>query len=36
MASLTISGSPSTTANTITVNFTTDVSNISKVELSND
>lgn len=36
MANLTISGSPSTTTNTITVNFTTDVSNISKVELSND
>lgn len=36
MASLTISNSPSTTTNTITVNFTTDVSNISKVELSND
>ena len=36
MASLTISGSPSTTTNTIAVNFTTDVSNISKVELSND
>ena len=36
MASLTISGSPSTTTNTVTVNFTTDVSNISKVELSND
>ena len=36
MASLNISSSPSTTSNTITVNFTTDVSNISKVELSND
>ena len=36
MASITISGSPSTTTNTVTVNFTTDVSNISKVELSND
>ena len=36
MASLTISGSPSTTTNTITVNFTTDVSNISKAELSKD
>lgn len=36
MASLTISSSPSTTTNTITVNFTTDVSNISKAELSND
>lgn len=36
MASLTITGSPNTTTNTITVNFTTDVSNISKVELSND
>ena len=36
MANLTISGSPSTTTDTITVNFTTDVSNISKVELSND
>ena len=36
MASLTISNSPSTTTNTITVNFTTDVSNISKAELSND
>lgn len=36
MASLTISGSPSTTTNTITVNFTTDVSDISKVELSKD
>ena len=36
MASLTISSSPSTTSNTITVNFTTDVSNISKAELSND
>ena len=36
MASLTISGSASTTTNTITVNFTTDVSNISKAELSND
>ena len=36
MASLTISGSPSTTTNTITVSFTTDVSNISKAELSND
>ena len=36
MASVTISSSPSTTSNTITVNFTTDVSNISKAELSND
>ena len=36
MASLNISSSPSTTSNTITVNFTTDVSNISKAELSND
>ena len=36
MASLTISNSPSTTTNTITVNFTTEVSNVSKVELSND
>ena len=36
MASLTISNSPSTTTNTVTVNFTTDVSNISKAELSND
>ena len=36
MASLNISSSPSTTTNTITVNFTTDVSNISKAELSND
>lgn len=36
MASLNVSGSPSTTTNTVTVNFTTDVSNISKVELSND
>ena len=36
MASLTISSSPSTTTNTITGNFTTDVSNISKAELSND
>lgn len=36
MASLNISGSASTTTNTITVNFTTDVSNISKAELSND
>ena len=36
MANLTISSSPSTTTNTITVNFTTDVSNISKAELSND
>ena len=36
MASLNISSSPSTTTNTITVNFTTDVSNISKVELSNN
>ena len=36
MASLTISGSPSTTTNTITVSFATDVSNISKAELSND
>ena len=36
MASLTISGSPSTTTNTVTVNFTTDVSNVSKVELSNN
>lgn len=36
MANVTITGSPSTTSNTITVNFTTDVSNISKVELSND
>lgn len=36
MANLNISSSPSTTSNTITVNFTTDVSNISKAELSND
>ena len=36
MASINISSSPSTTSNTITVNFTTDVSNISKVELSNN
>lgn len=36
MASLNISSSPSTTSNTVTVNFTTDVSNISKAELSND
>ena len=36
MANLAISGSPSTTTNTVTVNFTTDVSNISKVELSNN
>ena len=36
MASLNISSSPSTTTNTITVNFTTDVSNISQVELSKD
>ena len=36
MASVTISSSPSTTSNSITVNFTTDVSNISKVELSKD
>lgn len=36
MANVTITGSPSTTSNTITVNFTTNVSNISKVELSND
>ena len=36
MASLNISSSPSTTTNTITVNFTTDVSNISKAELSNN
>lgn len=36
MASLNISSSPSTTTNNITVNFTTDVSDISKVELSND
>lgn len=36
MANVTITGSPSTTSNTITVNFTTDVSNISKAELSND
>ena len=36
MASLNISSSPSTTSNTITVNFTTDVSNISQVELSKD
>ena len=36
MASLNISSSPSTTTNTITLNFTTDVSNISKAELSND
>ena len=36
MASLTISSSPSTASNIITVNFTTDVSNISKAELSND
>ena len=36
MASVTISGTPSTTTNTITVNFATDVSNVSKVELSKD
>ena len=36
MASVTINGSPSSTTNTITVNFTTDVADISKVELSND
>ena len=36
MASLNISSSPSTASNTITVNFTTDVSNISKAELSKD
>ena len=36
MASLNVSGSPSTTTNTVTVNFTTDVSNVSKVELSNN
>lgn len=36
MASLTVSSSPSTTTNTITVQFTTDVLDISKVELSND
>ena len=36
MASVTISGSPSTTTNTVTVNFATDVSNVSSVELSKD
>ena len=36
MENLAIPGSPSTTTNTVKVNFTTDVSNISKVELSNN
>ena len=36
MASVTVSTNPSTTGNTLTVNFTTDVNNITDVQLTKD